>query len=175
MPQAGFIKAEHLEELVWNEVKRIVQHPGLIVAGMESMNTPEDDGWEKEIERAERELNRVQPEEDRAIRLYVSGKITERLETLRAELDDYRAQQRALAEKRILMENIVAWAGKVGGRLDDVPFGQRRDILKLLLNQVVIDRDNNVRFTWASLSRISCQLRTLKQHSQHSTCRPASC
>ena len=63
--------------------------------------------------------------------------ITERLETLRAELDDYRAQQRTLAEKRILMENIVTWADKVGGRLDDVPFEQRRDILKLLLDQVV--------------------------------------
>ena len=73
--------------------------------------------------------------------------ITERLETLRAELDDYRAQQRTLAEKRILMENIVTWADKVGGHLDDVPFEQRRDILKLLLDQVVIDRDNNFHFT----------------------------
>ena len=116
----SFIKAERLEELVWNEVKRMVQHPGLIVAGIESLNTPEDDGWEKEIAGAERDLNRVQAEEDRAIRLYVSGKIieaqldhqckfiTERLETLRTELDDYRAQQRAMAEKRVLMENIVA-------------------------------------------------------------------
>ena len=101
----GLIKAEHLEEFVWNEVKKMVQHPGLIVAGIESLNTQEDDGWDKEIERAERELNRVQSEEDRAIRLYVSG------------------------------------------RLDDVPFEKRQDILKLLLDQVVIDRDNNVRLT----------------------------
>ena len=33
------------------------------------------------------------------------------------------------------------------GRLDDVPFEQRRDILKLLLEQVVIDRDSNIRST----------------------------
>ena len=137
----------------------MVQHPGLIVSGIESLNTQEDHGWEKKIERAKRDLNRVQSEEDRTIRQYVSGKITEvqldhqrkfiteQLETLRAELDDYRAQQRALAEKRILMENIVTWADKVGGRLDDVPFEQSRDILKLLLDQVVIDRDNNIRFT----------------------------
>ena len=70
-------------------------------------------------------------EEDRAIRLYVSGKITEdqldrqrrfiteRLETLRARLDEYRSQQTALAEKRILMENIVIWAEKMGDSLDD--------------------------------------------------------
>ena len=127
----------------------MVQHPGLIVAGIESLNTQEDDGWEKEITRTERELNRVQSEEDRAIRLFVSGKITEkqldhqrkfitkRLETLRAELADYRAQQSALAEKRILLENILAWADKVGDRLDDVPFEQRRDVLKMPLDQVV--------------------------------------
>ncbi len=155
----GFIKAERLEEFVWSEVKRMLQNPGLIVAGIESLGSQEDDGWEKEIDRAERELNRVQSEEDRAIRLYVSAKITEaqldhqrkfiteRLETLRRELDDYRAQQAALAEKRILMENILAWASKVGDRLDEVPDEQRKDILKLLLDQVVIDGDNNIRFT----------------------------
>ena len=60
-------------------------------------------------------------------------------------------RQTALAEKRILLENIAAWADKVGGRLDDVPFEQRRDILKLLLDQVVIDRDNNVLSPWVSL------------------------
>ena len=145
----GFVKAERLEELVWNEVNKMVQHPGLIVAGIESLNTQGDDGWEKEITRTERELNRVQSEEGRAIRLFVSGKITEkqldhqrkfiaeRLETHRAELGDYRAQQSALAEKRILLENILAWADKVGDRLDDVPFEQRRDVLKMLLDQVV--------------------------------------
>ena len=60
-------------------------------------------------------------------------------------------RQTALAEKRILLENIAAWADKVGGRLDDVPFEHRRDILKLLLDQVVIDRDNNVLSPWVSL------------------------
>ena len=63
--------------------------------------------------------------------------IAERLETLRAELDYYRAQQSALAEKRVLLENILAWADKVGDRFDDVPFEQRRDVLKMLLDQVV--------------------------------------
>ena len=157
--KTGFIRAERLEEFVWNEVKRMVQSPGLIVAGIQSLSAQEDDGWDGEIERAERDLNRVQSEEDRAIRLYVSGKITEaqldhqrkfiteRLETLRGELDDYRAQQAALAEKRILMENILVWADKVGSRFDEVPYEQRRDILKLLLDQVVIDGENNIRLT----------------------------
>ena len=77
----SFIKAERLEELVWNEVKRMVKPPGLIVAGIEFLNTQEDDGWEKEIAESKRNLNRVQSGEDRAIRLYVPGKITEAHQT----------------------------------------------------------------------------------------------
>ena len=77
------------------------------------------------------------------------------METLRTELDDYRAQQTTLVEKRTLMENIMAWAGMVGNRLDDVPFEERRDILKLLLDQVVIDSDNNIRFTLYSETTFS--------------------
>ena len=45
------------------------------------------------------------------------------------------------------MENILTWAGKFGDRLDEVPNEQRKDILKLLVDQVVIDGDNSIRFT----------------------------
>ncbi len=101
------------------EGKKMIQHPSLIVAGIESLDTQEDDDREKEIVRAEREINKVQSEKDRALKLFVSEKITEkqldhqrkfiteRLETLHAEMDDYRAQQSARTEKRILLENIL--------------------------------------------------------------------
>ena len=181
----SFIKAERLEELVWNEVKRMVQHPGLIVAGIESLNTPEDDGWEKEIAGAERDLNRVQAEEDRAIRLYVSGKIievqldhqckfiTERLETLRTELDDYRAQQRAMAEKRVLMENIVA-PGPVRLGTDQTACltssaGTSSSCSSTRWSSTATTTSVSPS---ASQPRIWCQLSTLKQSSQYSTCRP---
>ena len=42
----GFMKAEHLDEVVWNDVKWMVWYPGLIVAGMASMNIQADNGWE---------------------------------------------------------------------------------------------------------------------------------
>ena len=156
------IRAERLESLVWNQVKNALENPGLIVAGIEALNAQEDGGGlAEEIALAERDLQKVQMEEDRAIRLYVSGKITEdqldrqrrfiteRLETLRARLDEYRCQQTALAEKRILMENIVTWAERMGDRLDDLSDDRRRKVLELLLDGVTIDRDNNVEITLA--------------------------
>ena len=144
---------------MWNEVKGMVQNPELIVAGIASLDADEDGGLEKQIASTERELQRVQLEEDRVIRLYVSGKITEeqldrqrkfiteRLEAVRAELDDYRARQSSATEKRELMENIVEWAARFGQELDDLPDEQRRDVLRLIVEEIVVDGDNNVRIT----------------------------
>ena len=118
-------------------------NPGVIVAGIEAMDSQADDGeLVEEIAMVERELHKVQMEEDRAIRLYVSGKITEkqldhqrkfiteRLETLRLKLDDYRAREMAEAEKRALGEHIVEWAQRVSGRLDDLSDKERREVLR---------------------------------------------
>ena len=157
-----YIRAERLEERVWGEVKRVLENPGLIVAGIEALAAQaESGGSAEEVAKAERELQRVQMEEDRAIRLYVSGKITERqldhqrrfiterLETLRKALDDYRARESAQAEKRMLGEHIVEWARRAGDRLDGLPDEGRREVLQLLLDGATIDRNNNVNLTLA--------------------------
>ena len=153
------IRAERLEGLVWGEVKKVLESPGLIVAGIESLDTQEDGGLENQIAGAERELQRVQFEEDRVIRLYVTEKITEeqmdrqrkfiteRLETLRKGLDDLRAREMAAVEKQALGEHVVEWANRVGGRLDDLPNEERREVLRLLLDEVTIDGENNVNLT----------------------------
>ena len=153
------IRAERLEELVWSQVKQMIQHPELIVAGIEAMDTQEDGALEKRPAKAERELRKVQTEEERAIRLFVSGKITEdqldlqrkfiteRLETARADLDDLRARESGASEKRTMMENLIQWAGEFGDRLDELPDEKRRDVLRLLVDQILVDKDNKVSIT----------------------------
>ncbi len=155
------IRAERLEGLVWSEVKKVIQNPGLIVAGIEALDSQEGEGLDKQVARTERELEKVQFEEDRAIRLYVSGKITEeqldrqrkfiteRLETLREKLAGYQARETAEMEKRMLGEHVVEWAGRVGDGLDDLPQEKRREALRLLLDEVTIDGENNVNLTLA--------------------------
>ena len=63
--------------MVWEQIQQVLANPSLIVAGIESLGKQEEGGLSDEVPRADRELGRVQSEEDRAIRLYVSGKITE--------------------------------------------------------------------------------------------------
>ena len=156
-----YIRAEQLEESIWSEVKRVLQNPDLIVAGIATLDSQEGGGMEEEIAKAERDLRSIQMEEDRAIRLFVSGKITEaqldlqrkfiteRLESARAKLDDYRALEESGTEKRRLMEEVLAWARKFGQGLDDLTPEERHDYLQMLVEQVIIDRDNNVHITLA--------------------------
>ena len=80
-----YIRAERLEEPIWSEVKRLIQNPDLIVAGIDTLDPQEGSGLEEEeVAQAERDLRSIQMEGDRAIRLFVSGKITE------AQLDHQR-------------------------------------------------------------------------------------
>ena len=116
---------------------------------------------EEQIAQAERDLRSIQMEEDRAIRLFVSGKITEaqldlqrkfiteRLESARAKLDDYRALEESGTEKRRLMEEVLAWAREFGQGLDELTPEERHDYLQMLVEQVIIDKDNNVNITLA--------------------------
>ena len=154
-----YIRAEQLEEPIWREVKRVLQNPDLIVAGIATLDSQEGGGMEEEIAQAERDLRSIQMEEDRAIRLFVSGKITEaqldlqrrfiteRLECARAKLDDHRAQEASGTEKRRLMETVLMWAREFGQGLDELTSEERQDYLQMIVEQVVIDRDNNVDIT----------------------------
>ena len=155
------IRAERLETLVWGEVKRVLEHPDLIVAGLAALDGDADDDVAGEVARTERELAGVQMEEDRAIRLYVTGKITEeqldhqrrfigeRLERLRARLDEYRTRASAHADQRLVLERVVEWTQRVGDGLDDLPDEERRELLNLLLDEATIDGENNVTLTLA--------------------------
>ena len=78
-----YIRAEQLEEPIWREVKRVIRNPDLPVAGIDPLDSQESAGLEEEIAQAERDLRSLQTREDRAVTLFVSGRIT------KAQLDDH--------------------------------------------------------------------------------------
>ncbi len=47
------------------------------------------------------------------------------------------------------MEEVLTWAREVGQGLDEVTPEERHDYLQMLVEEVVIDRDNNVDITLA--------------------------
>ena len=126
----SFIRAERLEGLVWSEVKRVVQQPEIIIAGIESLRTEDDGQLEEKAAQVERDLRRAQTEEDRLIRLYVAGKISEaqldhqrkfitgRVEGLRAKLDEHQLHREQAIEAQDLERRVSQWAEAVRVGLD---------------------------------------------------------
>ena len=108
-----------LEDLIWDEVMRVLQQPEVIISGIESLRTVDDGQLQKKVGQAERELRDVKGEEDRLVRFLVMGKIsesefdhqrtfiTERDKNLRASLDEYRNQMAMATE---------AWNTRLGHR-----------------------------------------------------------
>ncbi len=156
-----YIRAERLEEPIWREVKRVIKNPDLIVASIDSLDSQESGGLEEEIARAERDLRSIQTREDRAITLFVSGKITEaqldyqrkfiteRLERVRVVLDGYRARAASGAENLRLKEAVLAWAREVGQGLDEMTPEQRKEFLQMIVEEIIVHRNDKVVITLA--------------------------
>ena len=140
---------------------RSFRTPEVIVSGMDTLRVGEDSNLEEEITQAGRELRAVQLEEDRAIRLYVSEKITEaqldrqrqfiteRLEHFRVRLEGHRARKAVADQNRVLAGRIAEWVSTVGQNLESLGSDERREVLQLMLDSVMIDGDNNVSITLA--------------------------
>ena len=100
-------------------------------------------------------------EEDRAITMFVSARITEaqlddqrkfiteRLESVWAKLDEYRARAASGVENLRLMEAVFAWARDVGQGLDELTPEQRKEILQMVVEEVIVDRNDKMDITLA--------------------------
>ena len=155
------IRAERLEGRVWDEVKRVLQEPGVIIAGMEAVGQGDNESLAEEQVKAERDLRAVQREEERLVRLYVAGKITEemldlqrkfiteRLEHLRARVDDYRTRAATELTREQLADSIQAWTARVGAGLEALNEEEKRDVLQDVVDEITVDGENNLVITIA--------------------------
>lgn len=176
-----FINANKIEGRVWDEVCEVLKQPGVIVAGVESQLDQPSESYVEGQARTERELRDVQAEEDRLIRLYVAGKITEdqldhqrkfiaeRLENLRAKLDDYRARLASEVSKEQVAARIQEWSDKVSQGLEAMAPEERRDLLKNVVDEIAVDQDNNIEITIAIPIESDVQI---AQHASHHAIHP---
>ena len=67
-----YIRADRLEELVWSEVKKVVQNPDVILNGSSHWIFRKTADWRSGLPVQSVSIRGIQLEEDRAIGLYVS-------------------------------------------------------------------------------------------------------
>ena len=155
-----YLAASQIEELVWSEVAKVLKDPDVIAQGISDLDEKDrNQNLDQEIEMAEKRLRIIQEEEDRAVRLFISGKITEkqldrqrkfiteRLEHAQSELIGHRSQQQLLHNRIELTAGINEWVSRVEVGLGSLDPETRREILRLVVDTVVVNRENGIRIT----------------------------
>ena len=151
----SYVRADRLEPLVWYEVRDILTDADSFYNAVSGDD--EDGSMAADLDAAQRDLAKVDTENNRLTRIYVSGVIpeaeyihqrkyiTERLETAQQRLDDLRAQQSAAHEMAAIADSITAWAQRIGAGLHDLDDGGRREVIRLVLEGVRLEDNGGVR------------------------------
>ena len=158
------INADELEKLIWDEVVECLKDPDSFY---QSVDSDDGDSLTADIDAAERDLGKVQAENDRLVRIFVSGiineaelkhqrkYITERLESAETRLSGLRSQRVANEERARTANTVVAWAARIGEGLDDLDSEGRREVLRQVVESGTIDRNNSVRLHFILASQPS--------------------
>ena len=159
------IRADWLEELVWTDVRGFLEHPGQILSRVRSQLEQDEVG--KDLGERHRSLTKrlaaKQTEKDRYVKLYAQGLIDDdelevHLSDLKNQVDNLRmliaSVESDLAQKRestMVAESTEAWLLTLRKNLADVErdteeaFAARRELTNLLVERIVIGRDEEGR------------------------------
>jgi site-specific DNA recombinase len=150
---AGYINADDVEKIVWSEVRKVIEHPKVILADIKRREKAHGNGTKHKVEREtadiKRKLQSFDEREKKLISLFEVDSITK--DELRARVDKIRADKQA-AEKR--QEQLIAIKGqaldidsmkpeldefclKVKESLDNCSFINKRLALDTLQVQVI--------------------------------------
>jgi hypothetical protein len=159
------VSAEWLENLVWQDVRGFLENPGEVLERVREELEGDDQASELEERLAslQKRLASKQAERDRAMRLYMRELISEEeadvlLADLKNQADNLRlligAVEADLAkqeESKLAAMNTEAWLMSLRKSLSEVEqdteeaFKSRRELVKLLVEKVSVDRNEDGR------------------------------
>lgn len=156
------LRADRLETLVWNEVVKIIESPEMVINGlMPDVEGPDSDRLSQDLAQAESGLHRIESEEDRLIRLLVSGKITEaqfdrqrkfiteRLEAARQSVNAARGRLETIRSASEAGDAVMAWTSQLKLGIDALTAAERQRLLRLMLHRVKINGAGKVKMVLA--------------------------
>ena len=153
----NYIRADTLEEFVWQQVSALLMDPGTIAASLDAAaDTQVAAELERERADAQRQLDRIERENSMLVRLALAEKITEsefdrereaidgRMSATQDLLTELEARARATLSARAAAEAVVDWAATFGDRLDELTPEERREVLMLACDHITIDAADKV-------------------------------
>jgi len=164
-PGCPSVQAQWLEGLVWADVRRFLHDPGEVFERLREQMASEDESDSLEGRRASltKRLAAKHAEKDRYVRLYAGGHLDEEeLETYLADvgnqvdnlkllISSVEADLTRAQEEKALAASTEAWLMSLRENLEEVEasteaaFTKRRELVKLLVERIVANRDEEGR------------------------------
>ena len=145
-----------MEEMVWNKVREVIEHPKVILAELQRRADAIKSGngrVQREIARIERKINLNSKQQDRLLTLYSNSdvdqvNILDILGQLKKEKEELEAQVNKLnrsCDEKIDMEQarqkIEQYGSRVRNKLNNYTYHEKRQALDALDVQVVATRE----------------------------------
>ena len=160
--EPGAIKAQELEDLVWNKLVEVVENPALIAQGIESCQEQgTGEGLIRELESAKRQASELGLKRQKAIDLQIRGLITEkdlaiqlkftteRLEFFEAEVARLSEEVSKIQQSQVNFTNLEQFTGQIKARLERITDEDRAELVRLLIHRVWADGKANVTIEFA--------------------------
>jgi site-specific DNA recombinase len=176
---ARFIPAEPLDQLVWEDLCQLLQEPARITQALERAQSgawvPEELRRRQETLRGVRES--LERQRERLLEAYLAeaielstfkgkdGELRQRQQDLWAQEREIEAQSQRREEISVLARSISEISQRLRAGLEEATFAQRRQLVELLIDRVVVTNGEvEIRYviptSEASLKTRFCHLRT---------------
>ncbi len=151
---ARYIRADYLEEVLWENIKKVLLHPDLVLEAVkEQLETEKKDfvqgfSFEKEIQKLKKQINGYDAQEKRLVQLFRYGEIGQdsildemnslksEIESDRLKLDDMVKTKEKIAKLKKAEIKLSEYCNLLKDRLDSASIQEKRDILDMLAIKV---------------------------------------
>lgn len=151
------IGRKKLENIVWEKVKEILEHPEHIRANIEEMQRQfVETGTHAEMEDMRLELEKLEEERYRALTAFQKGyleeeeldirmkSVSERREMFRGELDKMESEFNNIQQRIESIDQFMIQSRELAGNLDDLTDDERDEIIKAVVTKVRVGKEVKV-------------------------------
>ncbi len=149
---ARYIRADYLEDVTWNSIKKVLSEPEIVLAGiseqLESERAVSGTSLEEEIQKLKRRLKSYNPQEKRLIQMLRYEEVTQdtvldeinRLkkerESDKQQLESYIFTRERIASLEKAELQLKDYCQRLHGNLDNATYQDKREILEMLAIKV---------------------------------------
>ncbi|MDP3063844.1 MAG: recombinase family protein [Chloroflexota bacterium] len=149
-----WVNSHALESVVWDTVTGLLRRPDLLMQELERLTRPDSatrEALEEELARVRKRLEELPREEQRLVEgyrkgLYADFMMREEMERVRSERTSAEERRRELERQLARLDRALSYQGQVEALaqtltqgLEAMDFQQRRELLRLLVDEIIYD------------------------------------